>query len=74
MIIRRSNTRVQIDLTPTEAQVLLDELSNVRGGSRLPKLRQVCAQLDTSLKLTPRPPAPKPKPAADLPAVQEEPS
>jgi len=41
--LKRSDGRVQIDLTVEEAGVFLEELSHVRGGSRLPKLRQICA-------------------------------
>ena len=39
-----------LELTPAEARNLLDELSNVRGGARLPNLRKVCALLDALFK------------------------
>jgi len=38
-----------IELSGAEARVLLDELSDVRGGARLPKLKQVCLGLATLL-------------------------
>jgi len=37
---------VSIELSLIEARALLYELSNVRGGARLPKLRQVCESLE----------------------------
>ena len=46
MKIRRTDDLFHIDLTPAEARVLFDELSSVRGGARLPKIRQVCQELD----------------------------
>lgn len=51
MKIHRSTGYVHIDLTGAEAAVLLDELENVRGGSKLPKVRQVCEGLKNSLGL-----------------------
>jgi hypothetical protein len=48
------DTRVQINLTGPEARVLLEELAHVRGGSRMPKLRQVCAGLEALFMLTPK--------------------
>jgi hypothetical protein len=45
---------VQINLTGPEARVLLEELAHVRGGSRMPKLRQVCAGLEALFMLTPK--------------------
>jgi len=53
MKVRRFVGRVCIDLSAGEAHVLLDELSNVRGGARLPKLRRVCEELERSLTLVP---------------------
>lgn len=49
MRIHRSVDHIHIDLLPAEAKVLFDELSNVRGGARLPKLRQVCVELEAAL-------------------------
>ena len=49
MRIHRSLDHIHIDLLPAEAKVLFDELSNVRGGARLPKLRQVCVELEAAL-------------------------
>lgn len=51
MKIHRSTGYIHVDLTVAEAMVLLEELSNVRGGSRLPKLRQVCEGLGESIAL-----------------------
>lgn len=51
MKIKRISNSVYIDLSVAEARVFLEELSNVRGGARLPKLRQVCAGIETSLAL-----------------------
>jgi hypothetical protein len=53
MRIRRTpEDAVCIELSSAEARVLLDELSGVRGGARLPKLRQVCDELEASFALT----------------------
>jgi len=52
--IQLSDARVQIDLTRAEACVLFEELVHVRGGSRLPKLRQVCAGLAAVFMLMPK--------------------
>jgi hypothetical protein len=49
--IHRSTGYIHIDLTGPEAAVLLEELENVRGGSKLPKVRQVCEELKGSLGL-----------------------
>lgn len=51
MKIHRSADYFHIDLLPAEARVLLEELSHVRGGARLPKLRQVCVGLEALLTL-----------------------
>ena len=51
MKIRRTDDLFHVDLTAAEARVLLDELVHVRGGARLPKLRQVCSGLETLLEL-----------------------
>ncbi len=45
--VRRTTVAsVSIELSSSEALVLLEELANVRGGARLPKLRQVCQKLE----------------------------
>lgn len=49
MKIHRSAEYIHIDLTGAEAAVLLEELENVRGGSKLPKVRQVCEGIKESL-------------------------
>ena len=49
--IRRSVNSVCIDLGPAEARVFLEELSDVRGGARRPKIRQLCKELETALSL-----------------------
>jgi hypothetical protein len=51
MKIRRTVDSVCIELPFAEAKVLLDELAHVRGGARLPKLRQVCHELETTFEL-----------------------
>jgi hypothetical protein len=51
MKIHRSTGYIHIDLSGAEATVLLEELENVRGGAKLPKLRQVCEGLKGSLSL-----------------------
>ena len=48
---RRLANTLSLELSYQEAQVLLDELSDVRGGARLPKLRQVCDEIRMSLAL-----------------------
>ena len=55
MKIRRTDDHFHIDLSPAEARVLFEELSSVRGGARMPKLRQVCEGLDAVFSL-PTPP------------------
>ena len=35
-----------IDLSPAEAVVLFNELLDVPGGTRLPKIRQLCEELE----------------------------
>lgn len=56
MKIYRSADSVHIDLSIAEARVFLEELAHVRGGTRLPKLRQVCDGLEALFTLM----APKP--------------
>jgi hypothetical protein len=52
MRVRRdTSTSVCIELSSAEAHVLLEELSHVRGGARLPKLRQVCLGLEVIFNL-----------------------
>ncbi len=51
MKIRRTADTLNIELPFAEARVLFDELSDVRGGARLPKLKQVCRELETALEL-----------------------
>jgi hypothetical protein len=51
MKIRRTIDTVCIELPFAEARVLFDELSHVRGGARLPKLRQVCRELEETFAL-----------------------
>jgi hypothetical protein len=58
MKTHRSADHLHIDLTGAEAAVLLDELENVRGGARLPKVRQLCESLRASIALV-TPPEPK---------------
>jgi hypothetical protein len=49
--IHRGTEYIHIDLSGVEAAALLEELENVRGGARLPKLRRVCEGLRTLLGL-----------------------
>lgn len=56
MKIHRSTGYVHIDLSGAEAAVLLEELETVRGGSKHPKIRQVCEGLATTLAIGPRAP------------------
>lgn len=51
MKITRTPDSVCIELPFAEAKVLFDELAHVRGGARLPKLRQVCVELETTFAL-----------------------
>jgi hypothetical protein len=48
-VTRSDNDRICIDFSGAEARAFLDELSDVPGGSRLPKLRQVCSGLEGAL-------------------------
>lgn len=54
MKIRRTTDSICVELPLAEAAVLLDELSHVRGGARLPKLKQVCTELEGALALEAR--------------------
>ena len=49
MKVRRDIDTVHIELTSIEARFFLEELANVRGGNRLPKLRQICRELELAL-------------------------
>ena len=51
MRVRRTADTICIELPIGEARALLNELSDVRGGARLPKLRQVCKELEDSFSL-----------------------
>lgn len=51
MKTHRTIDTISLELTLAEARVLLDELSDVRGGARLPKVRQVCAELEDTFAL-----------------------
>lgn len=51
MIVRIRESAVCVELPLAEARVFLDELAEVRGGSKLPKLRQVCDHLARTLEL-----------------------
>jgi len=48
-VTRSIDDRVCVELSGAEARALLEELSDVPGGSRLPKLRQLCSGLDGAL-------------------------
>jgi hypothetical protein len=51
MKIRRSFGLINVELTSAEAALLFDELETVRGGARMPKLRQLCMALGASVEL-----------------------
>lgn len=51
MKIQRFDGRVLIEFKPSEARVFLDELSHLRGGARMPKIRQICAELELAFGL-----------------------
>jgi hypothetical protein len=53
MKVLRSPNRITIELSGAEARVLFEELSTIRGGSRMPKIRQVCGELEASFALGP---------------------
>lgn len=53
---------VCLELSVPEARFLLEELAHVRGGARLPKLRQVCLALESLFSLTENPDRKKPGP------------
>jgi len=62
MKIHRSAGYIHIDFTGAEAAAFLEELENVRGGSKLPKVKQVCTKLRALTDLwAPVPPKPAPK-------------
>ena len=50
---------IYIDLSVAEAKALLEELLDVRGGTRMPKIRQVCQALEARFELTAAPPPKK---------------
>jgi hypothetical protein len=49
--VEQSDYTVRVELTLAELRVLLDELLDVPGGSRRPKIRQLCHALEVQLKL-----------------------
>jgi hypothetical protein len=51
MKLHRTSDSISIELPFAEAKVLFDELAHVRGGARLPKLRQVCHELEAAFEL-----------------------
>lgn len=75
MKIHRGKEYIHIDLSSAEAAWLLEELETVRGGAKLPKLRQVCEGLRSSIGLGVAMAAPKtgrpPKPKEVSPEVRE---
>jgi hypothetical protein len=42
---------IHISLSGAEAMILLEELETLRGGARMPKIRQMCFELRTTLML-----------------------
>jgi hypothetical protein len=52
MKIQRSPGFIHIDFSVAEARAFIEELAHVRGGARLPKIRQVCTELEVSFGLT----------------------
>lgn len=62
MKIHRGKEYIHIDLSGAEAAWLLEELETVPGGSKFPKIRQVCGGLTHSLALVPEPPKPRGRP------------
>lgn len=51
MKAHRTLDRIQLDMTIAEARALLEELVDVPGGTKLPKLRQTCRVLDDAIAL-----------------------
>ena len=50
MKLKRLDNGVSLELRGYEAKLLFDELLDVPGGSRLPKLRQLCRELELWLE------------------------
>lgn len=50
MKVGRSEDQVRIEMSPAESRVLLEELANLRGGSKMPKIRQLCEGVELILK------------------------
>ena len=59
MKIHRSTGYIHLDFSSAEASALLEELETVRGGSKLPKIRQICEGLRQSFALNALMAAPK---------------
>jgi hypothetical protein len=47
---RDDKCALHVFLTGGESRALLEELLNVPGGSRMPKLRQLCHELEAALE------------------------
>lgn len=73
MKIHRGNDYIHIDLSGAEAAVLLEELETVPGGSKRPKIRQVCEDLGRLLGLKALMAAPGPPKRKYLRAVDDPP-
>lgn len=50
MRVKRSDEGFRIEFAAAEARVFLEELLDVPGGARRPKIRQACAQLELAFK------------------------
>lgn len=53
MRVTRSNGHVHIDLPIAAGRFLLQELLDVKGGSKLPKVKQLCKELEAAFALGP---------------------
>lgn len=55
MKVRRFTDNMRVELTSTDALMLLEELEHVPGGSRLPKIRKLCEELAVAFGLSGKP-------------------
>lgn len=63
MRIRRTESGgMSIEMSTAEARVFLEELSDVQRGSKLPKVRQICAGIAVAFKYPVPVPSPDPAP------------
>lgn len=49
--LRMSDNSISIEMKPLEMRAFLEELAHILGGSRLPKVREICRALEVQFGL-----------------------